>query len=100
VLDDLRANPPLGPDVNVLTATGPHFITRVLQALPRREQLNMFIPPTEWFSPRVPRSGRQYRAVADAGVAYGIHHCHGSWREFTLRQRLRNKVSHFIRRFV
>jgi mannosyltransferase OCH1-like enzyme len=102
VLDELRANPPIGkPDVEVLTATGPHFITRVLhERFPDPSSLNMLIAPDAWFSPRVPRSARQHRAIATNGVTYGIHHCHGTWRGFTLAQRLRNRVSHFIHKFV
>jgi inositol phosphorylceramide mannosyltransferase catalytic subunit len=103
VLDELRASPPIGtPDVEVLGATGPAFISRVLHERFRGDHsgLNMRIAPREWFDPRVPRSARQYRAVVNAGVAYGIHYCHGTWRNYSLRQRLRNQLGAFVRKFI
>ena len=35
-------------------------------------------------------------AILNEGIAYGIHHCHGSWREYSLAQRLRNNLSSLI----
>lgn len=100
VLDDLRAHPPIGEDVNVLTATGPLYITSVLQRLEGRGQLNLCTPGRELFNPTIPRSTRAYRALVARGVSYGIHHCHGSWRDFTFAQRVRNKISHVIHRYI
>jgi mannosyltransferase OCH1-like enzyme len=102
VLDELRERPPIGnPDVEVLTATGPHFISRVLQQrCPDPSTMNTLVAPVAWFNPRIPRTARQHRAIVRQGVAYGIHHCHGTWREFTFRQRMRVRLSHFVRKFV
>jgi hypothetical protein len=33
-------------------------------------------------------------------VSYGIHHCHGSWREFGLGYRIREHITRTVRRFI
>lgn len=100
VLDELRSKRPTDPDANVLTTTGPAFISGVLQRFVRDGREMIFVPPGPLFTPRIPRSAKQYSALVKSGEAYGIHHCHGSWRNFTLRQRVRNRLSAFARRFV
>lgn len=104
VLDELRANPPLvvaegDKGRSVLKTTGPNFISDVLRRLPGRDALNIAMPRQELFNPTTPTNRRQYQAIVDRGVAYGIHHCFGSWREYTLPQRVRNTLSGFVRRF-
>jgi mannosyltransferase OCH1-like enzyme len=105
VLDELRANPPLTVDPDdggrsVLMTTGPHFISEVLHRLSGCEQMNIFLPHKELFHPNTPRNPREYQAILDRGSAYGVHHCAGSWREYTFRQLLRQKVSALVRRFT
>ena len=99
MIDDLKANPPLGPNLNVLQATGPEFVTRVYR---RAAGLNLqiYMAPKELFSPPTPCNEREYRAIIRDGVAYGIHHCHGSWREWTLLQRAKMAVGRVYRRFT
>jgi inositol phosphorylceramide mannosyltransferase catalytic subunit len=105
VLDELRANPPLNipqgdGGTSVLTTTGPHFISDVLRRLPNRDALNIALPRKALFNPPTPTNPRQYRAIVNSGVAYGIHHCVGSWREYTLPQRVRHHLSRLVRRFT
>jgi len=93
VIDALKANPPRDPGANVLTTTGPHFISAVFHRLSPSERADIFLPKRELFNPYTPRNGREYRAILKQGVAYGIHHCHGTWREYSFPQRLRNHLS-------
>jgi mannosyltransferase OCH1-like enzyme len=97
VIDDLKANPPLGEDVDVLTSTGPHFLSRILREA-SGAALNIHTPTRPLFNPPSPRSPRQYRAILREGIAYGIHHCTGSWREYTVPQRVRNQAVALVRR--
>ena len=95
VLDELMTNPPLDRDADVLSATGPLFVSRVLRRI-GRDRLDVLTPAPELFNPPTPRNPRERRRIIDAGVAYGIHHCDGTWREWTLRQRIRNRVSWLV----
>ena len=97
VIDELQRRPPtaeraakaetagttrrFGDPVDVLNTTGPAFITVIYQRL-TREGMPLFSPESEIFQPRPPRSRRAYNAILRRGVAHGIHHCHGSWREY------------------
>lgn len=99
MIDDLKANPPLSPDVDVISATGPKFVTRIFH---RAEglKLSVYTPPTELFSPLTPRNRREYRAILRGGTAYGIHHCHGSWREWSLLERAKMLAGRTYRRLT
>lgn len=92
VIDGLKANPSLRADANVLETTGPGFITR-LHARALAAGTVVHSPPGEVFCPIRPRNARQYRAIVDRGVSYGIHHCVGSWRENTPLVRIRRAVA-------
>jgi mannosyltransferase OCH1-like enzyme len=96
LIDDLNANPPLSPDADVLSATGPAFVTRVYRRWIGGHPI--FLAPKELFSPITPHNQREYDAILKAGVAYGIHHCFGSWREWTLLQRAKVAAGRFYRR--
>lgn len=92
VIDGLKAGAPLGPDADVLATTGPGFITRI-HARALAAGLTVHSPTGEVFCPIKPRNQRQYRAIVDRGVAYGIHHCVGSWRADTPMVRIRRAVA-------
>lgn len=99
VIDELRANPPLGPNPDVENATGPGLISRVY----RRSKgtfTDIHTPKEEYFSPLSPRNNREYQKIIRAGVAYGIHHCDGTWREYTFRQKYKNIASRLLHRFI
>jgi len=98
-IDDLTAHPPLDPGVEILSATGPLFITRIYhQAV--AAHIDIHTPARPLFNPRTPHNPRQYRAIVDGGVAYGIHHCHGTWREYSLARRVRDRITGLIKRFT
>ena len=90
VLQTLKDAPPRDPDADVLSSTGPAFITRVYRSMTPEEQAQVHTPAREIFNPLVPRNGREYRRLARNPEIYGIHHCLGTWREFTFLQRIRN----------
>jgi mannosyltransferase OCH1-like enzyme len=93
VLDDLKAKPPLKPDMNwieVMEGTGPHFLTRILEeARAAGIVMNVCTPASEIFSPPTPRSPRQNRKLHRDGVAHGIHQCTHSWVEYSFAGRMR-----------
>lgn len=98
-IDDLIARPPLAPDVDVLSATGPLFITRILQQA-RTAGMTVHTPEPILFSPKTPRLTRQYRAIVNGGRSYGIHHCFGSWRDFTLAEKIKIGVRRLVGKIV
>jgi mannosyltransferase OCH1-like enzyme len=103
VIDELKASPPIGPEVDVLTSTGPDFITRVLHRVLRNrtaEDLNLSTPLRPLFHESPPRSRRRYRRFVTEGIAYGIHHCHGTWRQYTLPQRIRYRIKAKLRGLI
>ncbi len=99
MIDDLKSNPPLAEDPDVISATGPKFVTRIFH---RAKDLGLpvYTPSTELFSPLTPRNEREYRAILSDGVAYGIHHCYGSWREWSLLQRARVAAGRLYRKIT
>jgi mannosyltransferase OCH1-like enzyme len=97
-IDDLKSRPPLGENVDVLSATGPLFLTRIYhQAI--ADGIEIYTPARAVFSPYTPQSPRQYRAIVNNRVSYGIHHCAGTWREYSLARRVRDRITSCIKWF-
>jgi len=92
MIEELKINPPLSADADVEDTTGPGLVTRVYEKA-IKGGMSLFAATPELFSPLTPRNEKEYRKIVQSGVAYGIHHCHGSWRNFTLRQQLINFLS-------
>jgi mannosyltransferase OCH1-like enzyme len=88
VLDDLMANPPLGSDVNILSATGPLFLTRLYQRA-RDAGMKIHTPAPILFARMPPRTKMEHRAILRGTESYGIHHCFGSWREYSLVDKMK-----------
>ncbi|MDB5326720.1 MAG: Mannosyltransferase [Phycisphaerales bacterium] len=99
VLDVIQNRPQLTADANVLTTTGPAFITSVYRSMSPAEQAQVSTPPRSEFNPKSPRNEREYQTILADKSVYGIHHCHGSWREYTLRQQLHNWGSRLYHKF-
>lgn len=60
-------------------STGPQLLSRIY--FDNRDVLTgVFTPDRALFHPPTPRRERQYRRIVSEGVAYGIHHCRGTWR--------------------
>ncbi len=99
LIDDLIAHPPLAPDVEVIDATGPGFVTRMYYRA-RDAGLDIVTPARDVFCPAPPRLMREYNAIVARGVSYGIHHCFGSWRDFDTRHRIKATVWRILRKFA
>lgn len=99
VLDRIAANGPYNADIDVEKTTGPEFISGVFNDAVKNG-MTFYCPPRDWFNPRTPRGPRAYKAILDSGVSYGIHHCHGTWRELGLYRRLRISLSQFVGRLA
>ena len=99
IIDELKVNPPLSADADVETATGPGLVTRVYQSAVKAG-LHPYAAPAPEFNPITPRNARQYQEILNNGVSYGIHHCHGSWRHFTVRHRVKMSLSRIAHRFL
>ena len=97
-IDDLQAYPPT-PDAEVIAATGPVFLTRIFRSAVAAG-IDVFTPARPLFSPPTPQNKRQYQGIVTQGVSYGIHHCHGSWREYSLAQRIRAQLAHQVKRWA
>lgn len=98
VLDSLRTKPPLNlgdyPEQDILNGTGPGFLTRVWLHEYSGPRDGVDLPPRAAFHPPRPATLSEQRAIEASGQSYGIHHCHGSWREhpgfwFRLRRKLK-----------
>jgi len=99
VLDDLMNNPPLSPDVDVIDTTGPAFLTRMYHRA-REAGIEIYTPQRDVFNPVTPRMRWEYNRIVKGGGSYGIHHCVGSWRDFTLKQKMKHAAWRVIRKFV
>jgi mannosyltransferase OCH1-like enzyme len=92
IIEELKVNPPLSADADVEATTGPGLVTRVYEKA-IQGGMSLFATSPQLFSPLTPRNEKEYRTIVQSGVAYGIHHCHGSWRKFTMYQRFINFAS-------
>jgi mannosyltransferase OCH1-like enzyme len=99
VIDELTDHPPLDEDVDVESSTGPVFLTRMYHRALRTGMV-LCTPRRALFSPRTPRTRREREAILKEGVAYGIHHCAGTWRRYGARRRLRNRLAGLTHRVV
>lgn len=99
VIRVLQTRPPLAADADVLTATGPAFLTAVYESRPPEGWPDLVTPERDLFCPLAPRNEREYTALLANKQMYGIHHCFGTWREQTTIQRLRGKLSKLYHRF-
>lgn len=58
--------------------TGPAFLTRIYN---QKKYSDIYNPDRVVYHPRTPRNKKEQNKIEDNGVALGIHHCVGSWRE-------------------
>ncbi len=92
MLDDLVREPPSIRNIeDIITATGPRFLTRIFLANRDRYE-GVLVNPKQVFSPRRMRGGDERTKQIKAG-AYGVHHAWGSWKERLSRHYLRNKLA-------
>lgn len=98
LIEALAAHGPPPPDADVLSTTGPAFITAVYRAMPADEQAQVTLAPRAVFNPPMWNS-RDYQALVNDPTVYGIHHCYGSWRQYSLAQRIRNRIGRIYRQW-
>jgi mannosyltransferase OCH1-like enzyme len=79
VIDDLKNNPPHVKDrTEVVHATGPHFLSRIYS---RKDYQDILITPRMLFHPPSPADEKEYKAIVNNGISYGIHHGWGVWKK-------------------
>ncbi len=100
LIDQLKKDSTPSQTADVEMTTGPGFVTRVYWDAVQNK--NMRLEPTApvLFSPITPRNEKEYRAIVQSGKSYGIHHCFGTWRTFSLAQRIKLLLKSFIRRLI
>lgn len=99
LLDDLLASPPVGENVDVESATGPNFVTRICLNLDatERQKLGIHMPDRILFHPEAPTTEKARKAILNNGRSYGIHHCHGTWRTYGFLKRSIRAVRNIFR---
>jgi mannosyltransferase OCH1-like enzyme len=100
VIDVLQSRGPLPPDADVLSATGPVFLTELYRAMTPQQQAEVYTADRKLFNPYSPRNKREYEAIVNDKSVYGMHHCFGTWREYTLSQRVRLRLSKLYRKMT
>ncbi len=99
-IDDLKADPPLSTEnIDPEATTGPVFVTKIYHRAVK-SGLDVHTPRRDLFMPTPVRSVSQCQAVRKRGVAYGIHHCDGSWREYSWPIELKRQIGRLVRRFT
>ncbi|HET6451569.1 MAG TPA: glycosyltransferase [Spirochaetia bacterium] len=101
LLESIRRSPPTRWNVHTendsTQSAGPGKVTRVW-----REQFSsdssIFVPPRLWFNPPRPESPEELEKVKAQAESYGIHWCFGSWRDWNLRAKVRNRVKKLMGR--
>lgn len=78
-IEDLKNNPPDVKDrTEVVHATGPHFLSRIFE---RKRYDDILVTPRMVFHPPSPNNAKEYKAIVNNGVSYGIHHGWGVWKK-------------------
>ena len=95
VMKKLTDNPPLAKNVDVEASTGPTFLSELFFSS-KENQTNIYTPKREIFHPVTPWSNRGHRQTVSKGVAHGIHHCTGTWREKTIKRKLNAAIKFAI----
>ncbi len=97
VIDDLLTNPPrINNDLDILSATGPIYLTKILNqfSAAERKALGIYVPERMSFHPPTPQTTQEYQEILQNPTCYGIHHCHGTWLKANTRLA---SVKHFIK---
>jgi mannosyltransferase OCH1-like enzyme len=96
LISDLELNPPVVSNYqDVLHTTGPEFLTRVFY---NGNYPGTCLPERAIFHPMSPRRKSEYKTILHEGIAEGIHHAHGTWRERTIMSRMKSGIRKIIHR--
>lgn len=96
----IQARAPFSEDVDVEAETGPEFINRFRMSVGETEWASwrIFMPERALFHPKTPRTEAERQRIVSKGIAYGIHHCHGTWRDTPLWKRAACRFIALLRR--
>ncbi len=100
LIEQLSKDPTPSDLADVELTTGPGFVTRIYSDAVQVKGMKLDPMAPMLFSPITPRNEREYRAIIEKGMSYGIHHCFGTWRHFSLMQRIKLRLSAFLRRYI
>lgn len=78
----------------VIWLTGPGLLTRTYKKYSLADN-SILVPPRNSFHPQTPRNQAEYEAVQQIPGVYGVHHCAGTWRAKSAKQRLGRKLASF-----
>ncbi|MGA2477752.1 MAG: glycosyltransferase [Spirochaetia bacterium] len=81
---------------DILFLTGPGLLTRVYLKEFGNDP-DFFTPRRAQFNPPIPRTDEQYHSLVSEGTAFGIHHCHGTWRSLSIPRRLKRKIKSLLK---
>jgi mannosyltransferase OCH1-like enzyme len=96
MIGDLILHPPaITHYEDVLHTTGPEFLSRIFY---KGNYPDACLPEKSVYHPMSPRSKSDYRAILREGIAEGIHHAHGSWRERTVVSRMKTGLRKLLQR--
>lgn len=62
----------------VIDTTGPGLLTKIYFS---KIYQDIYVPDRMIFHPPTPKNRKEYNAIIQNGISYGIHHCWGSWRK-------------------
>lgn len=75
--------------------TGPGLLTRIFYDVQNLLK-DYYLPERQEFHPLIPSNEKQYNTLINDGIAYGIHHCFGSWRNKHILKKIKNKIQRFF----
>lgn len=104
VLRDYQASFPKQPrdpeEEDIINLTGPGLLTRVYTREFSSDP-SIHIPPRQAFNPPIPRTEEEYQVLkSKESVAYGIHHCDGTWRALTYPQKIVKRLKRIGKRIA
>ena len=100
LIDQLKRDATPSQTADVEMTTGPGFVTRVFGDAVQNRGLRLEPTAPILFSPITPRNEREYQAIVQNGKSYGIHHCFGTWRSFSLAQRIKLRLKWLLSRYL
>lgn len=73
---------------NIQAFTGPEMLSREFHKLPEEEKKNYTIPERQYFHSPVtyPVTYKNYASMRAHPEIYGIHYCHGMWKDASFRK--------------
>jgi mannosyltransferase OCH1-like enzyme len=94
VVDDMKQNPPVTHSyTDVLTATGPGYISRhFFELYPKEQWPGVKLTPRPVFSPYRIHGKHERKLMLNSGITYGFHQGSGTWKERFSLAYLKTKI--------